>query len=65
MRYFWGILTGVLGTILVTFIVLGIASLIKDCSIPQVIVDWFGNTAPVIEETVEQVAETVAKTPIA
>ena len=65
MRYFWGILTGVLGTILVAFIVLGIASLIKDCSIPQVIVDWFGNTAPVIEETVEQVAETVAKTPIA
>ena len=60
MKLFWGIIIGAVGLALISFLVVGIASLVNDVSMPQQIVNWFGTNAPVIEETVEQVAETMA-----
>ena len=60
MKLFWGIIIGAVGLALISFLVVGIASLVNDVSMPQQIVNWFGTNASVIKETVEQVAETVA-----
>ena len=60
MKLFWGIIIGAIGLALISFLIIGIASLVNDVSMSQQIVNWFGTNAPVIKDTVEQVAETVA-----
>lgn len=55
-----GIIIGIVTTILAAFLTVAIASLFNDVSMPQQIVNWFGNNTSGITYTVEQVVETAA-----
>jgi len=52
-----GILIGILSAVLIGFVVVGIASLVNDCSMAEQITTWFGNSTPVIEETVDVITK--------
>lgn len=56
-KIFGGILIGILSAVLIGFLVVGIASLVNDCSMAEQITTWFGNSAPVIEETVDVITK--------
>ena len=60
-----GIILGLIGAVAIFCITVGIGCAVNGLTFGEQIVEWFGTNAPVIEEAVEQVAETVAETPIA
>ena len=64
-KLFWGIIIGLIGAVAIFCISVGIGCAVNGLTFGEQIVEWFGSNAPVIEETVEQVAESITETPIA
>ena len=60
-----GIILGLVGAVAIFCVTVGIGCAVNGLTFGEQIVEWFGNSAPVIEEAVEQVTEQVAETPIA
>lgn len=60
-----GIVLGVIGAVALFCTAVGIGCAVNGLTFGEQIVEWFGNSAPVIEDVVEQVTETVTETPIA
>ena len=60
-----GLILGVVSAVAIFCLTVGIGCAVNGLTFGEQIVEWFGTNAPVIEEAVEQVAETVAETPIA
>ena len=60
-----GLILGLVGAVAIFCITVGVGCAVNGLTFGEQIVEWFGTNAPVIEEAVEQVAETVAETPIA
>lgn len=60
-----GIILGLVGAVAIFCITVGVGCAVNGLTFGEQIVEWFGNSAPVIEEAVEQVTEKVAETPIA
>ena len=63
-RYILGILTGVLATAAIYCLIITIGCAINGLTFGQQICQWMGDCAPLLEESVEQVVETVAQTPL-
>lgn len=57
--WIWGLVLGIVVTIAIFCIVVGIASSINNVSFGQQIVNWFGKTA----ETAKEVVDTAGTTP--
>lgn len=57
--WIWGLVLGIVVTIAIFCIVVGIASSINDVSFGQQIADWFGKTA----ETAKDVVDATGTTP--
>lgn len=60
-----GIILGLIGAVAIFCITVGIGCAVNGLTFGEQICEWFGTNAPVIEEAVEQVAETITETPIA
>ena len=60
-----GIILGLIGAVAIFCITVGIGCAVNGLTFGEQICEWFGTSAPVIEDVVEQVAETVTETPIA
>ena len=60
-----GIILGLVGAVAIFCVTVGIGCAVNGLTFGEQIVEWFGNSAPVIEDAVEQVTEKVAETPIA
>lgn len=60
-----GIILGLVGAVAIFCVTVGIGCAVNGLTFGEQIVEWFGNSAPVIEDVVEQVTEQVAETPIA
>ena len=60
-----GIILGLVGAVAIFCITVGVGCAVNGLTFGEQIVEWFGNSAPVIEDVVEQVTEQVAETPIA
>ena len=60
-----GIILGLIGAVALFCITVGVGCAVNGLTFGEQIVEWFGSNAPVIEEAVEQVAETVTETSIA
>ena len=60
-----GIIIGIISAVAIFCLAVGIGCAVNGLTFGEQIVEWFGSNAPAIEETVEQVAETVTETPIA
>ena len=60
-----GIILGIISTVAVFCAVVGVGCAVNGLTFGEQIVEWFGTSAPAIEEVVEQVTETVTETPIA
>lgn len=60
-----GIILGLLGAVAIFCITVGVGCAINGLTFGQQVCEWFGNNAPAVKETVEQVAEVVTETPIA
>lgn len=60
-----GIILGLVGAVAIFCVTVGIGCAVNGLTFGEQIVEWFGNSAPVIEDVVEQVTEKVAETPIA
>ena len=59
-----GIVIGVLGAVAVFCIAVGIGCAVNGLTFGEQIVEWFGSSS-VVEETAEQVIETITETPVA
>ena len=59
-----GLILGVVSAVAIFCLTVGIGCAVNGLTFGQQICEWFGSTAPVVEETVEQVAETISNTPI-
>lgn len=53
-----GIILGLVGAVAIFCVTVGIGCAVNGLTFGEQIVEWFGNSAPVIEDVVEQVAET-------
>ena len=60
-----GIILGLVGAAAIFCITIGVGCAVNGLTFGEQIVEWFGTSAPAIEEVVEQVTETVTETPIA
>ena len=60
-----GLILGLVGAVAIFCVTVGIGCAVNGLTFGEQIVEWFGNSAPVIEDVVEQVTEQVAETPIA
>ena len=60
-----GIILGLVGAVAIFCVTVGIGCAVNGLTFGEQIVEWFGNSAPVIEDVVEQVTEQVTETPIA
>ncbi|MBQ7352319.1 MAG: hypothetical protein IJW59_05650 [Clostridia bacterium] len=60
-----GLILGLVGAVAIFCITVGVGCAVNGLTFGEQIVEWFGNSAPVIEDAVEQVTEKVAETPIA
>ena len=60
-----GIILGLIGAVAIFCITVGVGCAVNGLTFGEQICQWFGSNAPVIEDVVEQVAETVTETPIA
>lgn len=65
MKIFIGIILGILIAVAVTLLSVAIGCAVNGLGFGEQICEWFGNNAPAIGETVEQVAESITETPIA
>ena len=54
-----GIIIGIISAVAIFCVAVGIGCAVNGLTFGQQICEWFGTSAPVIEEAVEQVAETV------
>ena len=54
-----------MGAVAIFCITVGVGCAVNGLTFGEQVVEWFGNSAPVIEDAVEQVTEKVAETPIA
>lgn len=59
-----GIILGIIGSVAVFCITVGIGCAVNGLTFGEQICEWFGSNAPAVKDTVEQVAEAVAETPI-
>lgn len=64
-KLFLGVILGLVGAVAIFCVTVGIGCAVNGLTFGEQIVEWFGNSAPVIEDVVEQVTEQVAETPIA
>ena len=64
-KLFLGVLIGAVAVVAILCLVVAIACSINGLSFGEQIVQWFGNSAPAIGETTEQVVETIVQNPIA
>ena len=60
-----GIILGLVGAVAIFCVTVGIGCAVNGLTFGEQIVEWFGNSAPVIEDVVEQVTEQVTENPIA
>ena len=60
-----GLILGLVGAVAIFCITVGVGCAVNGLTFGEQVVEWFGNSAPVIEDAVEQVTEKVAETPIA
>lgn len=63
-KLIWGIILGLVGAAAIFCITVGIGCAVNGLTFGQQVCEWFGTNAPVIEETVEQVADAVSQTPM-
>ena len=64
-KLFLGVILGLVGAVAIFCVTVGIGCAVNGLTFGEQIVEWFGNSAPVIEDVVEQVTEQVAEKPIA
>ena len=60
-----GLILGLVGAVAIFCITVGVGCAVNGLTFGEQVVEWFGNSAPVVEDAVEQVTEKVAETPIA
>lgn len=63
-RFILGIITGVVCAVAIFCLVTAIGCAVNGVTFGQQITNWFGEVAPVVDQTVEQVAEAAANAPI-
>jgi len=63
-RFILGIITGVVCAVAIFCLVTAIGCAVNGVTFGQQITNWFGEVAPVVDQTVEQVAESVANAPL-
>lgn len=57
-----GIILGLIGAVAIFCVTVGVGCAVNGLTFGEQIVEWFGSSAPVIEEAVEQVADTITET---
>lgn len=63
-RFILGIITGVVCAVALYCLITAIGCAVNGLTFGQQITSWFGEASPVIDQTVEQVAEAAANAPI-
>ena len=64
MRFILGIITGVVCAVALFCLITAIGCAVNGLTFGQQITSLFGEVAPVVDQTVEQVADAAANTPI-
>ena len=64
MRFILGIITGVVCAVALFRLITAIGCAVNGLTFGQQITSWFGEIAPVVDQTVEQVADAAANAPI-